>query len=192
MRSLDNVRNTILGHLQIDYRIACAMSNFSYKPCETDGVNSETIALRMKQKAKKTNNSMFNFSTKQLRTNSFKEKQINDIVDFPRLSMKKIISKITLGTFHPKIALSYINDFINNVAYEYINNPNKSTINLLNTKIIATEIPSRHRRGKIKTANEGKKSNRVYKNTYKVFINYQAGINKAKAIKGISNFNLHS
>jgi hypothetical protein len=32
LKALDNVRNTIIGHIAIDYRIACAMHNFKYKP----------------------------------------------------------------------------------------------------------------------------------------------------------------
>ena len=35
--SLDNVRDTVVGHIQIDYRIACAMHNFSFKEIRTDG-----------------------------------------------------------------------------------------------------------------------------------------------------------
>ncbi len=182
MQSLDNVRNTILGHLQIDYRIACAMSNFTHKPCETDGVNSRKIASQMKKKAKRLDNSMLGFMNKQLRTNSFKEIKLNDIDDFPKLKMSKIISRITFGTFQPKISLSYISDIIKNSVFEYLNKKKVASDSTKN-KIIATEIPSRHKR----SLNKGDKK-RLYKNSYRVFVNYLPGINKAKAIKGKNMF----
>lgn len=50
------MRNTEIGHIQIDYRIACAMINFFHKPCCPDGKKAKTIANRMKEKAKTTSN----------------------------------------------------------------------------------------------------------------------------------------
>ena len=52
--SLDNIRNTIAGHIQIDYRIACAMSNFRHKPCCPDGEKAIKVAKRIKKKSRKS------------------------------------------------------------------------------------------------------------------------------------------
>ena len=66
LQSLDNIRNTVLGHIQIDYRIGCAMANFNHRPCETDGINSEKIANKMKKKAMISENLLSMFIQKQL------------------------------------------------------------------------------------------------------------------------------
>jgi hypothetical protein len=43
-KALDNNRNSKAGHILIDYRICCAMSNFSMKLCNPDGEASIEIA----------------------------------------------------------------------------------------------------------------------------------------------------
>jgi len=48
---LNNIRNTIAGHISIDFRIACAMHNFTFKPCVVDSSNSEKIAKEIRIKA---------------------------------------------------------------------------------------------------------------------------------------------
>ncbi len=50
--ALNNRRNTEVGHLQIDYRITCAMLNYLHKSCCADGINSESIANRLNRKGK--------------------------------------------------------------------------------------------------------------------------------------------
>ncbi len=50
-KALDNIRNTRAGHIQIDYRIACAILNFLHKPCCPDGEQASIIANKMKNKA---------------------------------------------------------------------------------------------------------------------------------------------
>ncbi len=183
--SLDNARNTVLGHIQIDYRIAAAMSNFNHMPYETDGLDSEKIATRMIKRSKLSENPLIYFISKQLRTSMFKEILLNDITDFPKLTLKKIVNRITLGSFHAKISLSYIGDLIEEgIGYLYLKHLDKS-------KIIATEIISRHRRSK-KKENINKTISHTksgeYKNKYKVFIKYVPSKNSTKAIKGIKKF----
>ncbi len=43
-KSLDNIRNSQAGHILIDYKICCAMSNFSMKLCYPDGDDAIEIA----------------------------------------------------------------------------------------------------------------------------------------------------
>ena len=49
LNELDNIRNNQVGHIQIDYRIACAMLNFTHKPCCPDEENGAKIAKRIKE-----------------------------------------------------------------------------------------------------------------------------------------------
>jgi hypothetical protein len=37
-------------HIQIDYRLACAMINFTHKPCCPDGSNAKELARIIKKK----------------------------------------------------------------------------------------------------------------------------------------------
>jgi hypothetical protein len=48
-KALDNIRNTEAGHIQIDYRICCAMANYNFVPCIPDGNHTVEIANRIKR-----------------------------------------------------------------------------------------------------------------------------------------------
>ena len=190
-RSLDNIRNTILGHIQIDYRIVCAMINYCHKPCNADGENASKISNRMKQKAKAhKSNPLKNILKYQLGTKQIKAIRLSDISDFPRFKRKKLIKKVFFGTFQLKMSRSYIGDLIrNNEAYlvstkiihSFEDQSIKSSI-ANGSKIIAAIINSRHRRGQIKTQNEP--SIKKFRNTYKVFILYRPNSNTTRAIQG--------
>ncbi|RNA04346.1 hypothetical protein BpHYR1_018885, partial [Brachionus plicatilis] len=118
-RALENVRNTAIGHIQIDYRIASAMINFSHISCSPDGNHGKKIARRMIRKSKITKNE-----------------------------------------------LEVLTD-----EYE-------------NSKILAFEIISRHRRSKKNLKDIGQTSYvKQFKNTYKVFIKYIPGLNHSKSIQ---------
>ena len=52
MKALNNIRNTIAGHIQIDYRICCAMINYTHKPCCPDDKNVFKIPKLLKKNLK--------------------------------------------------------------------------------------------------------------------------------------------
>ena len=49
--ALDNIRNTVAGHIQIDYRICCAMWNFNMK-------DSAKIATKIRKRCLKRQNKL--------------------------------------------------------------------------------------------------------------------------------------
>ena len=63
-KALDNIRNVTVGHIMIDYRITCAMSNFLHVPCCPDNINSEEIANSIRSK-------VFNYIPNHLKKPSF-------------------------------------------------------------------------------------------------------------------------
>lgn len=169
------------------------MYNFLHKPCCPDGTQGKMIAQRMKKKALNTKANMLEFLlSKRLDTSLIEKMNISEIADFPKLNRKTLIEKIFLGTFHLKQSKSYIVDLIKNgfaykVSCKLIKNiQNKSLRNELLTKksvIIACEIPSRHKRSKIKNID----NDTQFRMTYKVFIQYIPYSNSSKSIKGKSN-----
>lgn len=186
MRALDSIRNTSVGHIQIDYRIACAMHNFKYKPCCPDGQNAIQVAKQIVKASKIKENKLAALLTKQLNTADFVQIELSDIEDFPKLEPDVICSRILLGTFQYRLSKSYVADLLEHgVAYsmssKYISKiTNKKLQQELNgnkSKIVAFEIASRHRRGVVKET----KKLRV---NYKVIIQYEPNNNNPESIKG--------
>ena len=189
MQGLVNVRNTMLPHIMIDYRISAAMFNFVHKPLCADGKNARVIANRIKKKALKIRqkNNLDVLIRLSLGKKYLPEYNIAQINDFPRLKKKHIERKINMGTFFTKQAKMYLQDLLNNqIIYILkknftINNQNdaKELLNSFkNTKIIGAEFVSRHGRGSKPT-------------TYKTFVQYipvnrdnKACYDDTKLIKG--------
>lgn len=113
-KALNNVRNKEISHIQIDYRIACAMCNFNHKPSCPDGQNAEQIAISIRKLAKKKLNRLEDLLTKRLDTKDLIEVNIQDIADFPRLSVEDISTNITMGSFKLRQSKSYISDLMKN------------------------------------------------------------------------------
>ncbi|CAF0962569.1 unnamed protein product [Brachionus calyciflorus] len=162
-KSLDNIRNTQAGHIQVDFRIACAMSNYSHKPCCPDGKNSNNISEAMKQKSNIKENSLEFFINKHLNTKDILNMSLSDIVDFPKLNLSVLSKEIFLGTYQLKECKSYLSDVIENgVCYIISDNLKKKYLEMyftrdLDSKIIAFEILSRHKRSYICNCMSGRK-----------------------------------
>ncbi len=72
--ALDFIRNSQIGHIQIDYRIACAMSNFVHKPNLTDNTKTKQVAKLIRKKSEKTQvNKLEYLINKRLGTSIFKK-----------------------------------------------------------------------------------------------------------------------
>lgn len=189
LQALENIRNTTTGHIQIDYRIACAMYNFDFKPECPDGENSREIAKKIRS-AKSIMTNPFEFLlSKQMNTKDLQRVTLRSINDFPRLRPSDICQNITLGTFQVRLAKSYIGDLIKNgraysVSEQFMKQVKKKLNNQEISKIVAVEIISRHKRSRIKAQCEAQNEseseaesnstdqNRSFRTVYKVFVQY--------------------
>jgi hypothetical protein len=184
MKSLENVRNTQVGHILIDYRICCAMLNFNLKPCIPDGKDTVQIAKRIKKRSSKTKNKLAQLLQMKF-TSTVNSIEIKSINDFPQFTLSQIRRHITLGGFKIRQSQSYIEDIIKyGKAYvlekkhieHHVTLP-KLKENLINSKIIAVLIQSRHSRGKKCKPSSSIKSIYDPKNNvkyYKCFIQYNS------------------
>ncbi|RNA19707.1 vacuolar sorting-associated 13c [Brachionus plicatilis] len=175
-QALDNVRNTVIGHIQIDYRIACAMLNFYHKPCCPDEKIVVKIARRIKKKSKTHSNKLNFLLAKQLDTKLITPIDLFSIIDFPVIRKNKIRNKIFFGSYQLKQANSYAKDLIfSSTAYVVSNNMIKKIVNerfineFKDSKILAFELISRHRRSRKKINKEQNENYiRKFRNTYKI------------------------
>jgi len=184
-QALDYVRNDRLGYLFIEYRIMCAMINFTFKPVITDKPVTLKVAQMMRQKYEEPQFNDLEFLLgKQLGTNTFQQGAIEAIDDFPQLKRRQMKRFIFHGTFHLKRAKSYLIDIVSQ-SNAYVmdkkqltkivdNLPDNSCYSRLKSyiydpkaKIIATRISSRHKRALDKTVDT-----KVLKSSYKVLICY--------------------
>ena len=184
-KALDYVSNNKLHYLFSEYRISCAMINFTFKPVWSDKPVTEKVARMMRQRYELPQFNDLEFLLgKQLGTTSFRQVDLESIDDFVMLKRRQMTRFIFNGTFHLKRARSYLIDLVTqSIAYVMEKNqlkkivenlPNnecykqlKTYINDERAKVIATKVFSRHKRAfdKKLTSNEPKKS-------YKVFICY--------------------
>ena len=89
--------------------------------------------------------------------------ELKQIKDFPKLKINEIKERICFGSFQLKQSKSYLTDLINRVkAYKISELLIKEIRDLnlrrelitKNTTILAAEIPSRHKRSRIKTTDK--------------------------------------
>ena len=196
-KSLDNIRNSIAGHIQIDFRIACAMLNFFHKPCCPDSPVSVEIARRLKLSTYKKTNNLAPLLKQQFNTNLMTPIMLTTICDFPKIKVKALREKIAYGTFQVKQAKSYIKDLINegtayilqpqHLSKSFVEaNPDLKQIKDSVHKIISIGIPSRHKRSIKKSSNliDHNTKNENFYTLYKVLVCYQPYFNGYKGIKG--------
>ena len=186
-RALDNIRNSEIGHIQIDYRIACAMLNFKHQPCCPDKENVAKISNKLKERMKIKKNPLENFLTKHLNTKAIPEINIDEINDFPKLRQNKLKNEIFLGSFQIKECIKYLNAIMENGKAYFVNKQTMNQINITNIqnyKLLAVEITSRHKRSENKNFNySNQHDTKRFKTNYQVFILYQPDINTTKSIK---------
>ena len=182
-QALDNIRNTQAGHIQIDYRNCCAMLNFNFKPCITDGEKAVTIARRIRIRSGIKKNALESL-LKMRFTSSVSKIDVKDVDDFPKITPQVMIEKITLGSFKVRQCLSYMKQMIQNSKVYHLTGMEKHITDsqVLNDlqqhhhKILAVEMTSRHKRGK-KTKISTKKpidplDTKNFRTNYKVFVQY--------------------
>ncbi len=202
LKALDNVRNTEVGHIQIDYRIAAAMLNFTHKPILPDKNNARQIAISMKNRCEMKINMLDFLLGKTVGTKSIPLIKIEDVKDFPRFKSNELINKIALGTFQFKLVKSYLKDIINhgypygvskNLIGEMEKNKLRDDLLKNKSKIIGMEILPRHGRSSkpcftdkadISDKNSSKKLTKKFTKVYKAFVLYEPNINSVHAIKG--------
>ena len=89
-RALDNIRNTEIPRIQVDYRIACAMLNFTHRPTITDRNCTEEVARNLKHKSIIDENPLEILINKQFETRDVLSILLTEINDFPRLTPEQI------------------------------------------------------------------------------------------------------
>ena len=179
-KALDYIRNTQAGHIQIDYRICCAMANFKMIPCVPDGKYTVEIANRIKRRTLRKQNKLESILSMCFsKTITFSD--ITSVTDFPQLTIKQIQRRITLGSFKLKLSKSYIDQI---KQYGIIYSLEKKQIEqyvtslkvrseLNYSKIVAVLIPSRHKRSKLNNIDDQSDVNpNNFKTYYKTFIQY--------------------
>ncbi|RMZ97209.1 disulfide-isomerase a6 [Brachionus plicatilis] len=133
----------------------------------------------MKKKAKEYENEIEYLLKTRLDTKATKELKFSEIEDFPRLSKTIIIENIIFGTYQYNQCQKYYEDLLNNETCYLISEKSyESRNNAENTKIIAFEIASRHKRSEVKKFTKKKKLK-----FYKVFIKYVPLLNEWRSIK---------
>ncbi len=184
---MDNIRNTQAGHIQIDYRIACAMSNFLHKPCCPDGEYAIDVAKKIREKSLIKINSLHFLLGKQLDTKIFPQINLADIKDFPQIKRKKIRRELFFGTYQFRQSKSYVCELVQNgIAYLLNSKKIEKLINIEKiskskesvSKVVAFEIKSRHKRSEKSTK------------TYKVFIQYIPNLDCVSGIEGKTFFKI--
>lgn len=188
--ALDNIRNTEVGHIQIDYRIMCAMWNFAMVPNFTEDKESFKIAKSIRKKCLKRQNKLASLLNMKF-TSTVASVDIKVINDFPKLSLSELKKKIVLGSFKIKQSLSYIGQLLeygrayvlnDQLIQKYVSNV-KVKQELNDSKIVAVLMPSRHKRGKKwKPSNKKQKKDdpldpKTFNTYYKVFIQYEPVVN---------------
>ena len=169
------------------------MINFDYIPCCPDGLKAKKIAHKIKTISENNSNNQLKFLLNhRLGTKQIKMFPLSEINDFVKLSRKKLIQKIFYGSFHFRQSKSYVTDLVSKgnaftLSEAFINTfkNEKLKINLLDSKskIIAVELPSRHKRSIINKKTSNTAENK-FRNTYKIFVKYIPRSNSYKSIKG--------
>ncbi len=131
------------------------MYNFYHTTICTDGKRAIEIAKRLRKKATQVEqtNKLHFLLRKRLDTKILKQIHIEDIDDFVRLKQKHLERKIFMGSCLTRIVKSYLPEIIKKgVAFKPTNAFIKQIpdFELNETKIVAFQINSRHKRGIIK------------------------------------------
>ena len=171
------------------------MINFCHKPCCPDGENSIEIARKIKIKTQIDINPLEFFLGKHLDSKQIPAIDLDDINDFPRLTTNQMVEDIFYGSYQLKQCKSYLSDFLSHHEAYIVSRQLKNKIpdvkvreDMMNSKVIACEITSRHKRSeKSQTQETTNKKNNKFKNNYKVFIQYLPNINSHNSIKGKLN-----
>lgn len=193
-KSLVSQRNTQSGHMMIDYRIACAMYNFTHIPCEPDGVDSILISSQIRDKIMINQNPMNFFLKCQLGTRFFEIKTFDFVKnEFPRLTTDELKKSITYSSYLIRLSRSYIGDLIRdskvfqntNILIDELiekNFPLQLIQDMLrgNVKIIGIEVIPRFTRSQSRNSRGQLK----YTKKHKVFIQYIINRNNPTGIQG--------
>ena len=119
-----------------------------------DGAHSKKVAILMKKKASVVQIYKLSFLLKkQIKDDGtfIKSVKFDSIVDFPKLSLKKMNRKIFCGSFYLKQGLSYLSELGKNgftLTETYQSHLAKNKMIGQSSKIIGTELLSRHHLGK--------------------------------------------
>ena len=142
-RALDStVQNKALPHFLDDFRIAGALINKFSKRLSSDAYNQELIAHRMFGAQSRKNELQEIVADLGLhRKSQFKDIDVSEIIDFPKLTLETLSAEITFGSFQLKFGPSYINEFIKkNGVFRLCSS---KALNC-SSKVVSAQVHSRH------------------------------------------------
>jgi len=212
-KALDNRLNVEVNHLQFDYRNTCAIINFTHKACCADKDKAIEISEKIKNKIKNVHSNPLEHLNKiQFGTKKNPFFKLENLSDFPILSLDEMQEEIFYGSYYLKQSKSYFSDMHKtdsfcNITTTVLNSYNSIDSRILDIlagrldsfKIIGLCLTSRHMRS-LKTKKKdnlndeltseeeeenGTEINRIRRMRfkYKVFIVYQKDLNHPNAIK---------
>ena len=175
------------------------MINYNMKPCVPDGKDTLKIAKRILKRSFKKENKLESL-LKISFTATVKSIDIDNINDFPKMTLRKLKKRITLSSFKIRLCKSYFSQIRENGQAYFLSNQmiekyllnRKVRLELKTSKLLAVLIPSRHKRSlktEKKTGRKTKKqasseSNPKNFNTYyNVFIQYAPIIDTSRKQK---------
>ena len=180
----------------IDWRICAAMCNFTHQKITSDGELSRQVAERMVEtQINKTANPahLDLFLRAHLNnTTSLPVSQLNNLTDFPRLDENQLKNEVFFGSYHSRMAQSYLKEFLEaGRIYKFNTNRNNQTQNpemrrkideLRNSgdKIIGVKVAPRHKRSENNENNAIMLDN--FRIQYKVFLQYRPNQNNPQGI----------
>jgi hypothetical protein len=205
-KALDNRQNNEVNHLQFDYRITCALINYTHKSCCADKGKAQELSQKIKDKIENTHlNHLESLNKIQLGTKKNPLIQFADLTDFPILSLEEMEDEIFFGSYFLKQSRSYFSDIIKTGFYTNITDTLLRTFTSIDEraieflsrrlehyKIIGMKLNSRHSRSLKKKkkitiesseSDTDEKTEMEYRFNYKVFIEYEKDLNQPSAIK---------
>ena len=178
--SLENIRNTQLGHIMWDYRIASALYNFQHRQIITDGIKAKKIAFKMKEKRKTIENKFSFIIRKQIHADGNDTKSINlsTVFDFPRLKQETLKQNVYFGSFSIDEAQNYQFEIDKGISLteKYKNELVKKKLIHKNSKVIGIELASRHHRSIDSKTGD-------FNTKYRSYVEYEPNVNSYAAIK---------
>ena len=179
-KALDNIRNTQAGPILIDYRICCAMSNFSMKACVPDGKHSVQIAEILNKKCSETENKLESLLDLKF-TSNLTSVEFEEVNDFPQLTLAQLKNRIIFGSFKLRKCPSYMEQlsqhgkafFLNDTLLDKFVTQSEVKKELKFSKILAVQINSRQNNAKKSSIDRiDAIDSKSFTTCYRLFIQY--------------------
>jgi hypothetical protein len=161
------------------------MLNFTHRPTITDRNCTEQVAYTLKQKSTIHENPLGILLNKRFDTRDIQLKLLEEINDFPILTVEQIANDINFGSCSVENAQSYVSTFVNRACFYNLSDSflkklgKEKNEQFQHTKILACHMYSRFRRGTIKDKDGEEKMKIIYR----VYVQYMPNLCGPASIK---------